>query len=164
MHVLANYWVCKVLVFISPTHPSLANLLLSLMKRPTSPTFPKSTKTSLMSSAKLRPTSSLRTDRTTLKSIWRKVLHLRLVPCTLSLSPNSKPSENSLMSMSEPDSFGPPLPHMEPQCSLFRKKTDPSISVLTSKVLTGSPRRTDIRFRSSPTYCPLQAKPEFIPP
>ena len=67
------------------------------------------------------------------------------------------------MSTSKPDSFGPLVHLTELRCCLPVKRTDPSASVLTSEVSTGSPRRTDIHFLSFLTSYPQREKPAFTP-
>ena len=107
---------------------------------------------SLMFSAKLKLKFLLLIILTTSKSIWKKVLNLWLAPYILFWYLNKRLSRNSLRKISTWISSNQPHLCMVHQSYSLRRNMVHCASILTSTVLTASPRRIVIYSYSSPIY------------
>ena len=104
------------------------------------------------SSAKLKLKLSLLLISMTSKSIWKRVLNIWLALYTLFQHLKKKLSRNSLRKISIWVSSDQSHLYMVHQSYLLRRKIVHCAFVLTSTVLTTSPRRITIHFHSFPIY------------
>ena len=116
------------------------------------PTFLLSITNLLMFSAKLKLKLSLLIILITLKSIWKRILNLRLGLYTLFQHLNRRFWRNSLRKILTWVLSNQPHLHTVHQSYLLRRKMVHCTFVSTSTDLTTSPRRIAIHFHSSPTY------------
>ena len=115
----------------------------------------------LMFSVKLKLKFSLLIVLMTSKSIWKRVLNLQLALYTPFWHPNKRLSRNSLRKTSIWVSSNQPHLCMVHWSYSLRRKMIHCISVLTSAVLTTSPRRIVIHSCLSPIYWTHLAKLGF---
>ena len=113
-------------------------------------------------SAKLQLKFSLLITLIISKSIWKKVLNLWLAPYTLFQHLNKRFLRNSLRKISIWISFDQSYLYMVYQSYLLRRKIVYCASVLTSMVLTTSPRKIVIYSCSSLIYWTHLTKLRFI--
>ena len=133
----------------------MQNLLTFLMSLPSITNLP-------MFSTKLKLKFSLLIILITSKLIWKKMLNLWLATYTLFQHLNKRLLRNSLRKTSIQVSFDQPHLYILYQSYSLRRKMVYCVSVLTSTVLTTSPRRIVIHSYSSPIYGTHLTKLGFI--
>ena len=156
-----NSWASVILNFVFV--PQIFRLTpQNLQKLLTFPMFLPSITNLLTFSAKLKLKFLLLIILIISKSIWKKVLNLWLAPYTLFQHLNKRFLRNSLRKISIWISFDQSYLYMVYQSYLLRRKIVYCASVLTSMVLTTSPRKIVIYSCSSLIYWTHLTKLRFI--